>query len=148
MSIFSEINPFIQYFTQLRKLENYLVFDVAFPQTWKIQKRYVSEDKFMNNGVHDGALHLSFVCEYDEENINLIQNNILGIIQFNLEREEKERLLDSKIQELKVLFEKESLDSLKVLKFDLDEPVIKTKSDVKTTKRKSDGISEIIAEEG
>ena len=148
MSIYSEINQFIQYFTQLRKLENYLVFDVSFPQTWKIQKKYVIEDKFVNNGVHEGQLHLSFVCEYDEENINLIQSNILNIIQFNIEREEKERLLNDKISELKTLFEKETLESLKVLKFDIEEPIVKNTKNGRVEKRKDDSISEIIADEG
>ena len=81
MSIYSEINQFIQYFTQLRKLENYLVFDVSFPQTWKIQKKYVIEDKFVNNGVHEGQLHLSFVCEYDEENINLSKDDFTTVLK-------------------------------------------------------------------
>jgi hypothetical protein len=49
----------------------------------------------------------------------MILNNILGIITFNLEREQKDTLLQSKINELKMIFDKQSLDSLKSLKFDL-----------------------------
>ena len=88
--------PIIDYLTQIRKLENYLVFDVAFPMTWKILKRHIIEDKFVNNGTANDLLNLSFVSEYDEKNINLIQENILNIINYNLEREEKERLFQYK----------------------------------------------------
>jgi hypothetical protein len=108
MSIYKELTPIINYLTQIRKLENYLVFDVAFPMTWKMLKKHIIEDKFVNNGTANDLLNLSFVSEYDEKNINLIQENILNIINYNLEREEKERLLESKINELKTIFDKES----------------------------------------
>jgi len=121
MSIYKELTPIIEYLTQIRKLENYLVFDVAFPITWKMLKRHIIEDKFVNNGTENNLLNLSFVSEYDEKNINLIQENILNIINYNLEREEKERLLEAKINELKTIFDKESLDSLKNFKFDITE---------------------------
>ena len=61
MSIYKELTPIIDYLTQIRKLENYLVFDVAFPMTWKILKRHIIEDKFVNNGTSNDLLNLSFV---------------------------------------------------------------------------------------
>jgi hypothetical protein len=47
-------------------------------------------------------------------------NNILNIIKFNLEREEKNKLFESKINELKSMFEKQSLEELKNLKFEVN----------------------------
>ncbi len=110
------------YFFQLRKLEDYLVFDVLFPNTWKLPKRFVQEDKFLNNGeTEDGNLSLSFISDFTEEGVDLIYQNIIGIINFNLEREEKERLLDEKIGELKKLFDSQKLENLKELKFDINQ---------------------------
>jgi hypothetical protein len=147
MSIYKELTPIIEYLTQIRKLENYLVFDVAFPITWKMLKRHIIEDKFVNNGTENNLLNLSFVSEYDEKNINLIQENILNIINYNLEREEKERLLEAKINELKTIFDKESLDSLKNFKFDINKKIplkdVKSKPASETTE-----LPNIIAEEG
>lgn len=110
------------YFSQLRKLEGYLVFDVIFPNTWKLPKRFVQEDKFLNNGeTEDGMLSLSFVSDFTEEGVNLIYQNLIGIINFNLEREAKDKLLDEKIKELKSLFDSQKLDNLKDLKFDINQ---------------------------
>ena len=44
-----------------------------------------------------------------------------SFIKTNIEREEKERLFKSKVQELKNIFEKEKLENLKSLKFDIEE---------------------------
>ena len=139
MSIYKELTPIIDYLTQIRKLENYLVFDVAFPMTWKILKRHIIEDKFVNNGTSNDLLNLSFVSEYDEKNLN--------IINYNLEREDKERLLEMKINELKTIFDKESLDNLKNFKFDINKKI--SLNDVKS--RPNTEVIElpnIIAEEG
>ena len=147
MSIYKELTPIIEYLTQIRKLENYLVFDVTFPITWKMLKRHIIEDKFVNNGTENNLLNLSFVSEYDEKNINLIQENILNIINYNLEREEKERLLEAKINELKTIFDKESLDSLKNFKFDINKKIplkdVKSKPTSEITE-----LPNIIVEEG
>jgi hypothetical protein len=121
MSIFKELNPFINYLKQIRKLEDYLVFDMSFPVNWKIQKKYIVEDKFVNYGTQtDGTVLLSFISTYNEIEINNTKSNILGIIKYNLEREEKERLLDIKIVELRNMFEKQTLENLKSLKFDFN----------------------------
>ena len=78
------------------------------------------EDKFINMGtIDENLIGMSFVSETTEENLTLTQNNIIGIINYNLEREQKDALLESKINELKGIFEKQSLDSLKSLKFDI-----------------------------
>ena len=49
-----------------------------------------------------------------------ITSNNKNIIKYNLEREEKERLFENKVNELKGIFEKQNLNSLKNLKFQLN----------------------------
>ena len=75
---------------------------------------------------------MSFVSESNEDNLTLTQNNIIGIINYNLEREQKETLLETKINELKGIFEKQSLDSLKSLKFDIKSNEINYKQNGKS----------------
>lgn len=124
MSFYKETKPLIEYLHQIRKLENYIVFDMLFSKTWKIPKKYIVEEKFLNNGSLEDKLHLSFICDFEEKSLNLIQNNILGIIRYNLEREGKEKLFESKVNELKSMFDKENLDTLKALQFELNKNVI------------------------
>jgi hypothetical protein len=123
MSLSIQFDPIIQYLHQIRKVEEFLVIDMHFPASWKILKKFVIEDRFVNLGtIDDNIIGMSFVSELDESSLTLTQNNIIGIINFNLEREQKENLLEQKINELKGIFEKQSLDNLKSLKFDLKNP--------------------------
>ena len=145
MSFYKETKPLIEYLHQIRKLENYIVFDMLFSKTWKIPKKYIVEDKFLNNGSLEDKLHLSFICDFEENSLNLIQNNILGIIRYNLEREAKERLFETKVNELKSMFDKENLDTLKALQFELNKNVILDDGDGQGN-TETTGISEIIEE--
>jgi hypothetical protein len=133
MSLNIQLTPIFKYLHQVRKIEDYLIFDMYFPNSWKILKKFVIEDKFVNLGtVDEGLIGMSFVSEANEDNLTLTQNNIIGIINYNLEREQKETLLETKINELKGIFEKQSLDSLKSLKFDIKSNEINYKQNGKS----------------
>jgi hypothetical protein len=133
MSLNIQLTPILKYLHQIRKIEDYLIFDMYFPNSWKILKKFVIEDKFINMGtVDEGLIGMSFVTETEDEKLTLTQNNILGIINYNLEREQKESLLETKINELKGIFEKQSLDSLKSLKFDIKSNEINYKQNGKS----------------
>ena len=43
MSLFTEFNILFPYLQSVRKIETYLSFDVQFPDTWKLPKKYVNE---------------------------------------------------------------------------------------------------------
>ena len=131
MGLFEEIKPILNYLSELKKVENYLIFNMSFPSTWKVPKKFIIDDKFVNQGVNeDNMIVLWFISEFDEVEVNSTKTNILGIINYNLEREEKDVLLQYKIDELKNIFNKESLDSLKNLKFDIENK-LKSKKDEK-----------------
>ena len=75
----------------------------------------------------------------------MIQNNILGIVRYNLEREAKEKLFEDRVSELKNIFDKENLENLKKLKFELTQNVLvdngQGQGNTETT-----GISQLIEE--
>ena len=120
MSLYKEFSSLFPYLQSVRKLKNYLSFDVGFPESWKLPKKFVEEDKILQQeSANPGEKMFSFVSEFSETEVEKISNNIKSIINYNLEREEKERLFQSKVDELKNVFEKQSLTNLKNLKFDI-----------------------------
>lgn len=120
--MYNELKDIFEYLVSVRKLKTYISIDIEFPNTWKIPKRFVQEDKIVENAKNnENYRFFSFVSEFDESNLNLTVNNIKNIIQYNKEIELKERLLKQKIDELKKIFESKKLENLQTLKFELFE---------------------------
>jgi len=121
MSLYKEIENIIEYTNSIRKLEKYLSFDIVFPATWSILKTQVDETKTVFHKTDEKGKTVSFLSDLNEESVTETVGRIEKIITYNKEKEEKQRLFNLKVTELKNLFEKEGLDELKSLKFDLDE---------------------------
>ena len=120
MSLYKEFSSLLPYLQSVRKLESYLSVDVSFPTTWKLPKKFVDEEKVMEQtSKMEGHRFFSFVAEISEESVELLSNNLKSIIKYNHDREEKERLFQNKVEELKNIFEKQDLTSLKNLNFEL-----------------------------
>jgi cysteinyl-tRNA synthetase len=130
MSLFKEFSQLLPYLQSVRKLEKYLSFDVQFPKTWKILKKYVNEEKVLQQESKNTEERLfSFISEINEDVVNLTIDNIKNIISYNLELEMKEKLFDDKVNELKNIFEKQNLNSLKNLQFQIPKNKIKLSDD-------------------
>jgi hypothetical protein len=122
MSFFTEFNTLSPYLQSVRKLKTYLSFDIHFPNTWKIPKKFVDEETLLENeSTETGKRFFSFVSTFNEEEVEKIFNNLRNIIKYNKEREEKDKLFQSKVNELKSIFEKQNLDNLQALKFEISE---------------------------
>ena len=93
---------------------------MIFPTTWVMLKNIHESIEVLKNESTDGVVY-SFVCENKKELIDIIELTLDKIMKANIEREEKERLFKNKVQELKSIFEKENLENLKGLKFDMEE---------------------------
>ena len=120
MSLYKEFSELLPYIQSVRKIEKYLSFDISFPISWKLPKKYVQEDKVMEQeNKIAGNRTFSFVAEINESDVEQVTENLQNIIKYNLEREEKDRLFQNKVDELKSIFEKQNLESLQNLKFDL-----------------------------
>lgn len=115
------INKTNKYLKSVRILKNYVSFDMVFPTSWVMLKKKPEGVEILQNENQDGGFITSFVCENEKNLIDLLENTMDNIIKTNIEREEKERLFKSKVQELKSIFEKENLENLKGLKFDIEE---------------------------
>lgn len=141
--MYNELKDIFQYLISVRKLKQYLTIDIEFPEHWKIPKRFVQEDKIVENDrVNDGYRFFSFVSEFNEKQLNKTVDNIKNIVAYNKEIEMKERLLKQKIDELKKVFESENLDKLQSLKFDILEEKLDDGEEVINTRGESNRLVE------
>ena len=69
----------------------------------------------------NGNTITSFVCENNKTLIDILEQTFESYVKTNIEREEKEKLFKSKVKELQMIFEKEKLESLQSLRFDIEE---------------------------
>lgn len=122
MTFYKEVEPIFPYLKSIRKLKNYLSFDVEISTTWKIPKKFVIEGKVVEQEKPTTDLRLiSFVSDFNEDETNLTISNIKGIIDYNKEIEEKQLLFTNKVEELKKIFERQDLDKLQTLKFEINQ---------------------------
>jgi hypothetical protein len=141
--MYKELKDIFQFLVSVRKLKKYLTIDIEFPTHWKIPKRFVQEDKIIENEkVTDGFRFFSFVSEFDDKNLNIVVNNIKSIISYNKEIEMKEKLLKQKIDELKKIFESENIENLQSLKFDILEEKLDDGEEVVDTRGTGSGMAE------
>ena len=146
MSLFTEFSTLFPYLQSVRKLKNYLSFDVHFPTSWKIPKKFVNEQKVVEQDSKlDGHRLISFVSEISETSVADTTSDIQNIIKYNLDREEKDKLFQTKVNELKTIFEKQNLNKLKNLVFDYKSERI-TLDDDDDTKESVDEGREIVGE--
>jgi len=122
MSFYKEIAPFIDYIHSIRRLKNYMSFDMLFPTKWTISKNIIDEGEIVAFQAEDqNHKGISFVAQIDESNISLVLTKIARIIKLNKERELKEKLFKQTVDQLKQTFEKTDFDKLQNLYFDFDE---------------------------
>ena len=130
MSFYKEILPFVEYVHSIRKLENYLSFDMKFPTKWSIPKSIVDEGQVIGFEVEDqNSKGITFVCPIAEKDMSTTLVKIGKVIKLNKERELKERLFKQTVEQLKQTFEKTDLDKLQNLYFDFDEGDLDTELD-------------------
>ena len=121
MSFYKEIQPFIEYIHSVRKLKDYLSFDIKFPAKWSMPKSIIEEGEVIGFELEDTNYKgVSFVSQINEGEISKVMTKIAKIIKLNKERELKEKLFKQTIEQLKQTFEKNDLDKLQNLYFDFD----------------------------
>lgn len=140
MSLQDYINGINGYFKEMNIIENIVYVSVAFPKKWIIDKTI--EDNFnvkiTANTKLDNANEIGYYyfAQFDNNIIDNIFNAIKYTINFNLQAEEKIKLLLSKIEELKEIFNEEDINTLKTLQFKYKKKktkILKDKNDITDT---------------
>ena len=122
MSFYTELSPFVEYLHSIRKLKNYLSFDMVFPSKWSLPKNLVEEGQIVGFEAENQNLKgISFVSPIDDSEVSKNLSKIAKIIKLNKEKELKERLFKETVEQLKSTFEKTDLDKLKNLNFYFEE---------------------------
>ena len=122
MSFYTELSPFVEYLHSIRKLKNYLSFDMVFPSKWSLPKNLVEEGQIVGFEAENQNLKgISFVSPIDDSEVSKNLVKIAKIIKLNKEKELKERLFKETVEQLKNTFEKTDLDKLKNLNFYFEE---------------------------
>jgi hypothetical protein len=121
MSFYKEIAPFVEYVHSIRKLKNYLSFDMTFPTKWSLPKSIIDEGQVVGfESENQNYKGISFVSPIEEREISITMTKIAKIIKLNKERELKEKLFKQTVEQLKTTFEKTDLDKLQNLYFDFE----------------------------
>lgn len=122
MSFYKELLPFVEYLHSIRKLKNYLSFDMVFPTKWSLPKSLVEEGQVVGFEAENQNLKgISFVSPIDDSEVSKTMTKISKVIKLNKEKELKERLFKETVERLKSTFEKTDLDKLQNLYFDFDD---------------------------
>lgn len=109
------------YMGTIRRLKEYISIDLVFPGNWEFPQNIIEKCQVVQNENFKGqGISLSFVSKPTNELEDLIYV-IEELINFNLEKQEKETLFKSKVAELKKLFNNSNLESLKHLEFNIYE---------------------------
>lgn len=109
------------YFYSLREIETNVSLDIKLPITWDFEKTITlySSVKYKVQDKNDKFNLLSLISVANEDGYNLLFVCANDIIRVNKEEEEKQKLFQLKLRELKELFDKENLDNLKHLNLNL-----------------------------
>lgn len=121
MDFYKVFIEYSEYIHSIRKLEDYVSFDLKFPSKWGLPKSFLEEGKLVPFETGDDNLKgFSFVCPIFEKDINEVIQKIGKAVKLNKDREIKDKLFKETIERLKSTFEKTDLDKLKKLYFDFE----------------------------
>lgn len=120
----NKLDSLSPYFKGIKVAENYRVVEFILKKSWSLEE---NEEIQVNQKETKEGSSVLFTLFYSEtktfdEIIDFVEDNV---IKYNLEVEEKERLLKAKVEELKRVFELKSLDELNHLKFTTEEDSLK-----------------------
>tara|TARA_R110001583_G_scaffold28401_1_gene100846 strand:- start:1300 stop:1740 length:441 start_codon:yes stop_codon:yes gene_type:complete len=120
MTLYEEILQFDEFFTSIRRHDDFLVFDLKLPLNWE-DKNILNQrgDKIQMKTGSKNENHkiISFFTPFSEEGTSLLIGEIKAIIKWNTDIEEKSNLLNMKMMELKKMFSENNVDALRKLEF-------------------------------
>ena len=123
-AVFDTIKSLQPYFFSLRELHTMtpspiVSLDIKIPITWRAEE-LLGETQFKVQDKTDTQKLLSIVSPNTKEGYDIVFTAAKKIIKVNLEEEEKIKLFNQKVEELKTLFLSSPLDKLKDISFEKD----------------------------
>jgi len=118
MTFYEQIIKLEGHFHSLRLHEGLLVIDLKLPNSWKVKEVIASRDNKIQLQVgpkDDKYQIISFFSAFDEPSTITLQEEILEVIRWNKEIEEKDALLNQKMLELRKVFNENNIYSLRNL---------------------------------
>ena len=118
MGLYNEILRFDKYFNSLRMHEGLIVIDLKLPLNWKDKEVLNSRgNKIQMKSGSNNEKHklVSLFSQFDVSGTEMLIEEILAIIKWNRDQEEKNELLNIKMVELKKMFNENNVDSLRKL---------------------------------
>lgn len=114
---FNQLQPYLR---GVKLAGEFSVVECILKNTWKIDG--IIPEGIQYKSGKESEEHRGYVSHmfWAEEIIDDIVNALEIVINTNIEMEQKQALLRSKVEELKKMFEDKSLDELKALKFSSD----------------------------
>jgi hypothetical protein len=114
---FNQLQPYLR---GVKLAGEFSVVECILKNTWKIDG--IIPEGIQYKSGKESEEHRGYVSHmfWAEETIDDIVNALEIVINTNIEMEQKQALLRSKVEELKKMFEDKSLDELKALKFSSD----------------------------
>ena len=118
MSFYEQILKLDSHFHSLRLHEGLLVIDLKLPIGWKIKEVIASRDnKIQLQTGPKNKQHqvISFFSAFDAESSLVLEEEIMAVLKWNKEKEEKDMLLNLKMVELKKVFSENNINNLRNL---------------------------------
>ncbi len=117
--MFKNIKTLRPYFFSLRELDNNVSLDIKLPVTWKYET-IIAPYSTITTKIQDKNERynlFSLISQATQEGYNVVFTCANEIINVNKEFEEKQKLFQTKVKELEILFQNQSLEKLKDLNF-------------------------------
>jgi hypothetical protein len=117
--VFDNIKVLRPYFFSLREIDNNVSLDIRVPANWKFETIVVPYKSIKTKVQDKNEKHtlVSLISNATTDGYEIVFTCAKEIVKTNKEIEEKQKLFQTKIKELEVLFQRESLDKLKELSF-------------------------------
>ena len=124
MSLFDNISKLGPYFTSIRMHEGLILVDMKLPKIWKDKEILGSRGNKIQLKLgksNDTQKLVSFFSTFDDEGVTLLVDEVRAVIQWNMDQEEKNNLLNKKMIELQKMFSENNVDALRKLEFEFKE---------------------------
>ena len=121
MSLYSELKQYGELFHSIRFHQGLMLLDLKLPSKWEVKgilSSIGSGTQIKINDSNEKYQLISFYTSFDEESVTNLNSDVGKVIKYNIDIEEKNKLLNIKILELKKIFDSNEVDKLRNINFD------------------------------